>query len=395
MAVIQGLFAAVARSAGKVFNTAFGWATALLFGKVPKDRQIYLSVITFGAVIWIVVLLGVIFPVFGAWMLTFVKPPKWVNRNWIRIAMLIAAVIIPLAVGWASTRAVDPEDQPKGARPVLISMVRGYPYTLGLAIALIMMCIFAPVMKLRTAVRRWTTEHVPVIVDPEDYPAFVDQMQSMLRTAGWPTERRPASWMVRLPTRVLTLFAGKSVGNLIADQLTTLESPRLEVTLHPSDLILAAREVDVAHVQAIIAEKLAFTNAYMTWSKEANQLEDRLNEVWRTLGGAAGKDLAPASLRKMDAIEEEIRKADLPFDEWQVIDRKKLLVVRLALRTAAGVIAAPARAGALAGPPQEAEHQDALRTGRTIGQVAAAALFAALAWLGLRHAATPQLPVER
>ena len=31
----------------KLLNTAFGWATTLLFGKVPSDRQIYLSLINF------------------------------------------------------------------------------------------------------------------------------------------------------------------------------------------------------------------------------------------------------------------------------------------------------------------------------------------------------------
>jgi hypothetical protein len=33
----------------------------LLFGRVPADRQIYVSAIAFGSVIWLVVLVGVAF----------------------------------------------------------------------------------------------------------------------------------------------------------------------------------------------------------------------------------------------------------------------------------------------------------------------------------------------
>ena len=60
MAIIQGLLALIARQASKLLNTAFGWATILLFGKVSEDRQIYLSVIALGSVAWLVVLLGLL-----------------------------------------------------------------------------------------------------------------------------------------------------------------------------------------------------------------------------------------------------------------------------------------------------------------------------------------------
>jgi hypothetical protein len=59
MAIIQGLLALLTRSIGRVLNTAFGWATIMLFGKVPQDRQIYLSVVAFGSVAWLIVLLGI------------------------------------------------------------------------------------------------------------------------------------------------------------------------------------------------------------------------------------------------------------------------------------------------------------------------------------------------
>src|SRR5262245_704381 len=45
MAVLQAILAAVGRQLGRLLNTAFSWATVLLFGKVSERRQLYLSAI--------------------------------------------------------------------------------------------------------------------------------------------------------------------------------------------------------------------------------------------------------------------------------------------------------------------------------------------------------------
>src|SRR5437868_5070786 len=95
MALFQGLFAALSRSLGKILNTLFGWATLLLYGKVPEDRQIYLSILSFGSVVWLVVALGILFPSFATFLLAFIPLPKWVDKSWVRIAMLIGTVLIP------------------------------------------------------------------------------------------------------------------------------------------------------------------------------------------------------------------------------------------------------------------------------------------------------------
>src|SRR5919202_5441305 len=147
MVLIQGLFAAVFRSLGKLLNTAFGWATVMLFGKVPEDRQIYLSAISFGSVAWIALLAGVLIPSAGTFLLGLVTLPKWVDPNWVRLAMLAGALVLPALVGVASLLMLDPQDRPKGAGGKVKSVLKGYPYTLGMALTLIMMTAFAPILQ--------------------------------------------------------------------------------------------------------------------------------------------------------------------------------------------------------------------------------------------------------
>jgi hypothetical protein len=331
MAIIQVLLAAVARSAGRILNTAVGWATAMIFGRVPEKRQIYVSIMTFGSLVWIAVIVGIAFPRAGTFLLSFVPPPAWVNRKWIRLAMTIAAALLPALVGAVSLLLRDPGERPTGVAR-LRAVLRGYPFTLGLAMTLLMMCVLAPVMKLQTLVRRWASQHIPVVVDSEDYDDVLEQVQRALAMGGWRTDRRLASWMVRLPTRVLTLLAGRTLDAYVAKQLTTLRAERFEVVLHPSDLVLSGEEGVVIHARSLLAEQLAFGKAHLTWTKDAQALEDYMRSLHRSLAphAAAGESesrdsgaLGPA----LDYIDSRLKDIAVAYEEWEVLFRQKLLLL--------------------------------------------------------------------
>ncbi len=341
MVAIQALIGMIFRSAGKILNTAFGWATSMLFGKVPENRQIYVSVIAFGSVIWIVALLGVIFPAVASFLLAFVTLPPWVPKSWIRLAFLAAAILLPVVVGVVSLLMLDPEDRPAGIGGKAKAVLKGYPYTLGLALTLIMMTAFAPILKVRTLIKRWTDQHVPVVVEANDYLDVVGDVQQALARGGLRTERRQASWMMRFPTRVLTLFAGGAVEHLVADRLTVLAAPTVEVTLHPSDLIISGKNLDASHAHAVITEQLTFTKAYMTWSKDANKLEDRLRAVWQQARATSNGTVPADVMERLERIGEDLHKAALPYEEWETLFHEKLVVERALLRVAAGITDRP------------------------------------------------------
>jgi hypothetical protein len=326
MAIVQALIAALFRSAGKLLNMAFGWATTMLFGRVPQDRQIYLSATAFGSVLWLLALVSVAFPRVGVFLLAFVTLPSWVSRTWIRIAMIGAAVVIPAVVGWLSTRMIDPSERPRGVGGLLKAIARGYPYTMGLALTLITMTVLAPVMKIRNVLRRWTAQHVPVIIEPEDYLEIVGDLEAALERGGITARRERAGWMLRVPTRILTTFSGRS--DLVAEHLTRLVNDRVEVLVHPSDLVVSGREIDAAHARAILSEHLTMTKAYLTWDKEANEVEDRLREIWDALRTDRLDGLAD----RLDAIERQLRALTLPYEEWEVLFRQTLMAQRALLR---------------------------------------------------------------
>jgi hypothetical protein len=384
MAIFQGLFAAIGRQAGKLLNMVFAWATVMIFGKVPEGRQIYVSIIGLGSIAWIIAVLGILFPAFATFMLGFVKPPDWVDDNWIRLGMLAAALLLPLVVGLVSLLLLDPGDRPAGPGGKAKSVLKGYRFTPGLAITLILMVIFAPILKLKPLARRWTSQHVPIMVEEADYLDIINEIQQALKLAGWETERRAASWMLRMPTKLFTLVAGGDKSNLVADNLTLLQSQQLEVTLHPSDLVISGKKVDVAHARATVAEQLAFSKAYMTWNKEANELEDRLTALWDRMQ-ADGKGFVRAEApEELSAIEDKLKEVEVPYEEWEVLFRKKLLVERGLLQVAAGVSDRPKE---LADGGRNGASEIPTRSGprRMVPRLAAVGVAAGLVWLRVRN----------
>src|SRR2546429_3815641 len=160
MVIIQALLAFLTRSAGKILNTAFGWATVMLFGQVPQERQIYLSIIAFGSVAWIVAVAGVLEPSVATFLFAFVTVPAWLDKRWIRLGMIAAVAVISILIGWLSTRLMDPSERPRAAGAFTQMVLKGYPFTPGLALTLVVMTIFAPLLQPRPLAPRSTTQHL-------------------------------------------------------------------------------------------------------------------------------------------------------------------------------------------------------------------------------------------
>jgi hypothetical protein len=129
------------------------------------------------------------------------------------------------------------------------------------------------------------------------------------------------------------------VERLVVRDLVTLESPLVEVTLHPFDLIIVGEASQVARAQAVLAARLTMTKAYITWSKAANEIEDELRRAWLDLTRAERGNgaLLSRARERLHAIEEDLHRAKLAFEEWEVLYRGKLQVEAAELRARAAV----------------------------------------------------------
>jgi hypothetical protein len=319
MAIIGSVFAMLGRFMGRLLNAVLGWATMLLFGKVEGRQQLFVLVMAIGSLIWVVTLAGVLVPDIATFTLTFVPVPDYVDDTWIRMAMLAAAAAIPLLIGIGAVVLTDKNQRPKGGG-LVGAVLRGYPFTLVLAVTIVYLGVIAAVRKVRSMTKRWENAHVPVIVKPGGYDRVVADLENVLDAAGLDVRREPAPAALSMPAHLLEAVAGKALGALVPDRLMVLKGDGLDILVYPSDIAISGTKDRLARARAAIASKLTTSPAYMTTSAEAERLEDSIT----ALAGEGGRE---ADL-KLAEIDRRLSRLAVPFDEWETVYRERLQVER-------------------------------------------------------------------
>jgi hypothetical protein len=331
MALLQALLALISKSAGKILNALFGWAVRALFGQTSAREQTFLSVVVAAAVAWPILLLGIAAPKIAALLLAFVPIPHAVPSWAVRIVWIALALLIPFAVG-ISVAAKAPrsalQDSPKASRA--LTVLRGFPITIGLAAAFIVMFVSVPVMRLAAMVRRRRSADVPLITNESAYHQVAATLCEVLNRHGF--SLRPASpgWWVAAPIRILTWLGGDAFRSYVPAQLEHFVSRDLELSLYPSGLLLRGKAKSVTWAHGLIAESVVHTEGLQTVDPKAQALEKRLRRVWKTY------DTAPAQIvgsdenlvQTLEQISGELGRLEVDFDDWQVLYRQILQVGR-------------------------------------------------------------------
>ena len=226
VAILAALIAFGSRFASKVLTTALGWASTLLFGRVPASRQILLLGITFGSVIWMVMLAGFIVPDLGTFLLLLIPPQDFVPEQVIRLVMLIGVIVVPGVVG-VLTLALTSKEERSGRR-ALEAVARGYPLTILLAVLLVFLAVLAIWRKGNSLVRRWTDAHVPMVVKPGAYDQVADDLDKALTDAGFDLTPETAPATMSMPAKWLAAVAGRTSSSLVPDRMLRLrgQGPR-------------------------------------------------------------------------------------------------------------------------------------------------------------------------
>jgi hypothetical protein len=337
MAILAALVAFGSRFASKVLTTSLGWASTLLFGRVPASRQILLLVITFGSVIWMVMLVGLTVPDVGAFLLLLVPPQDYVSDDVIRLFMLAGVLIVPGVVGALTLALSSGEERTVGR--IAEAVGRGYPLTVLLAVLLVFLAGLAIWRKGASLARRWTDAHVPMVVKPGAYDQVAADLDRALTDAGMDLEAGAAPATMSLPAKWLARVAGRTSTSLVPDRMVRLRGADLDILIYPMDVLVSGKGRAVVRARSAIASRLTTSAAHLTVSAEAQAVEDRLTAL--AVGPDGIRDEPPpfdeATAAEFAAIDQTIATIEIPYEEWEVLYRQRLQVER------------DLRAGAMAG----------------------------------------------
>jgi hypothetical protein len=285
MAAIQALLAAIAKSAGKILNAIFGWAVRALFGESSAKQQTFLSIIVGAAVAWPILLVGIVIPKIAALLLAFVPVPHRVPSWIVRLVWTGLAVIVPVVVGLAvAAKAPPPAQHESVAKRIL----RGFPITIGLASAFLIMFVSVPIMRLVAIVRGRKTASVPLITDAAGYHGVARKICEVLNRHGFEFQRGTPAWWVSAPTRILLWFGGDAFRGYVPAKMEYFVTSDIELSMYPSGVMLRGKPRRLTWAHGLIAETVVHTDAIQT-SAAVGGAGGR--KTWG--GGGRGGDLVP------------------------------------------------------------------------------------------------------
>lgn len=328
MVLLSGTFTILSRLVGAIAGKTLGWVVILLFGRVPQSRQHLLSSMALASIVWLIAVVAVLVPLANDLLVSAVPRPGFVQRDWIRLVLIGAALFLPAVVG-ATMSVLSPEDAPDGPLGRMGLVIRGYPFTAVLAGTIVFLAAWGIVRAVKSMRRGWQSVHIPMMVKPGRYEAVADDVASALARAGLDVTRRPASpWFV-VPPRLLATVGG-GFGSLVPDELIGFGARDLSILVYPSDVAIVGRAELVARARSAVVRCLTFTDAYLTTARESEKIEDRLRELSRR-PFVQSMDFEP-----IDAL---LTSLVVPSDEWETLFRLRLQVEHETLVTGAAPIA--------------------------------------------------------
>lgn len=331
MAILQALFALVSRSASTVLNTIFGWAVRALFGQPSPKEQTFLTGVVGAAAAWPVLVIGIAFPKLAALLVAFVPFHNSIQPWVIRLVWIGLALIVPVAVGLAvASRA--PAGRARGS--LLKRAASGWPITIALSAAFLLMFVSVPVLKVASILRRRRDEQVPLITTAYEYHEVAQTIITALNRHGFNLERREPSWWVSAPTKILRKLGGDSFVAYAPASLEYYHEPGktgLEAALYPSCLLIRGEQFAAVRAHGLALEVATLTPALQTTDARAQLLEKRIRSFWELLDREPDAYSRSAEMKAtIRTLGAALNQLQAPIEDWQILYRQ-LLQLHLAV----------------------------------------------------------------
>lgn len=310
---------AVSRSA----SFALGWATSLYFGQVPGRQGRMLSVVSLVSAGWVIVIIGFAVPIFtGAALEAAGVIDDNFDVEWIHYVGLSAAMIgVPPVVAGITVWGQFHEERSVQTWLGLVPM--SYPSTAMLGASVLQMVAFTPYLLFQRWRRKRKFVQVSLVMrEGTDDEGLVEALRDALSSIGIDDVGvSEASGIKVWPMRTVGFAAEHLLGAVVRGEPMKLEAGELEIFAYATNISIQGPKEETYRVRAAIERKLGFHGAYLTWSDDAQELEESLLEAHREADGDVER------LReRLDEIQEEMDIASLNGEEWNVLYRRRLQI---------------------------------------------------------------------
>ena len=326
MAILQALISYLGKSAGKALNAIFGWAVIALFGQTSPKEQTVLSAVVAAAAAWPLLLLGVIVPKVALLVIAFVPLARSVPGFWLRLVWIVLAVAVPIIVGTVVATRGSKESLPE---PGWKRLLRGFPITLALACAFLLMLVVAPILRLATVLRGREIVRIPALMDKGITALTMAALAEELERNGIVLRPAKPPWYQTAPAMILLKVGGRAFAAMASEHVEYRRQQELEVTVLPNETILRGKPVLVGRARALCTEVYGPRPIIQTFDVNARQIEAHARRVWAIYCEQPRAHRGATVLRRrVTELAAELSRQNLPWDDWQIVYRLLLQLDR-------------------------------------------------------------------
>lgn len=317
MAIFSVLLSFIGRKIGTIVQAIFGWSVTALFGRLPKKKQLAVTVALILSIAWPIFVLGLFLPGVSGWLLAILPLEKWLGATVLRIVWAVLAAFAPPIVGLL-THWAAPSKKVGTAK----SALWGYPLALGYFLSFLITVVTVPVVKVASILRGWTDTHVYVQPREGRYDDVVRELCEACARAGLLPEVSEPPTRMMLATTVLKKLAKGMVSPIVAEEIKVIRAKNVEMYLYPADLLIRGSEQEVARVRAMMLRTDIDADAYLVGSDKAQCLQDELGRLIDVIRSheQAGHHAGRTATTRLVAIWNEMNESKLPFEEWVLLE---------------------------------------------------------------------------
>ncbi|HET6380275.1 MAG TPA: hypothetical protein VFH63_04475 [candidate division Zixibacteria bacterium] len=317
----------------KSASFALGWATALYFGQVPGKQGRVLAVMCLAAAAWVILTAGFAVPLLVGAVLDFAGV---IERNFTvqplhALGLTAAIVLTPPALAAATLWAEFHEDRSVGGWLRLVPA--SYPATASLGAGVLLMVLITPVALVQRLLRKRRLVQTAVSMRPDSSDDdLVEAVGAALRSLG--IERiavKEQTGFLSWPMRTVGFAARHLIGAVVRGEPMRLEADGLDLFAYATNVSIIGPTEKAFRARAALQRELPMERARITWSDDAQELEDALLDVRREMNGDIG-----ALQARLDEIQHRMDSCSLDLVEWNLLYRLRLQVEREGLQVASG-----------------------------------------------------------
>lgn len=312
----------------KSASFALGWATALYFGQVPGKQGRVLAVMSLAAAAWVIVVLGFALPLLIGALLDFLRV---IERNFtvepLHVLGLMAAIVLtPPALAAATLWAEFHDDRSLGGWLRLVPA--SYPATASLGAGVLLMVVITPIALVQRVLHKRRLLQTAVSMRPDSSDDdLVDAVGNALRSMGIQRVRvREQTGVLAWPMRTVGFAARHLIGAVVRGEPMRLEANGLDLFAYATNVAIIGPAEEAFRARAALQRELPMERARISWSDDAQSLEDALLEVRQQANG----DIRAVRAR-LEEIQHRMDSCSLDLVEWNLLYRLRLQVEREAL----------------------------------------------------------------